>query len=83
LDNSISNLRHVTHAENGRNAKKPSNNTSGTAGVSFHFKSQKWRSYIKSNQKVVHLGLFENKDDAIAARKLAEKNYGFHENHGR
>lgn len=83
LDNSISNLRHVTHAENGRNAKKPSNNTSGTAGVSFHFKSQKWRSYIKSNQKVVHLGLFENKDDAIAVRKLAEKNYGFHKNHGR
>lgn len=83
VDNSILNLRHVSHAENGRNAKKPSHNTSGNVGVSFHSKSQKWRSYIKIGQKNYHLGIFENKDAAIAARKLAEKNYGFHQNHGR
>ena len=83
VDNSLSNLRDVSHAENGFNVKMPSHNTSGVVGVSFHGKSQKWRSYIKNNQKCHHLGVFENKDDAIAARKLAEIHYGFHQNHGR
>lgn len=82
-DNRIKNLSDVTHAENMRNLKKPANNTSGTAGVDWHVRAQKWRVRIKVNKKEQHLGLFDNKDDAIAARLAAEKEYGYHPNHGR
>jgi hypothetical protein len=37
---------------------------------------------IHVNSKENHLGLFENKEDAIVARKKAEFEYGFHPNHG-
>jgi len=35
-----------------------------------------------SKGKAVHLGFFDDKDDAIAARKAANIKYGFHANHG-
>lgn len=82
-DNSISNLREVSHSQNGKNAKRPSHNTSGFVGVGYHAKTKKWRSYIKVNQKNLHLGLFSQKADAIEARINAEVHYGFHPNHGR
>jgi hypothetical protein len=35
------------------------------------------------NKKRVHLGCFASKEEAIEAKKKAEKEYGFHSNHGR
>jgi hypothetical protein len=35
-DNRIANLRCVSHQENGQNAKRPNNNTSGRIGVSYN-----------------------------------------------
>ena len=36
---------------------------------------QQWRAEIKINIKTIYLGFFNNKDDAIAARKSAEEKY--------
>ena len=82
LNNRLSNLRDVTHSENHKNQKMSKNNSSGVMGVHFDNKSQKWRAQIHVNGKSIHLGLFELKADAIAARRNAEVKYGYHPNHG-
>ena len=82
-DNNITNLRLVTHLENHKNKKIASNNTSGHRGVSFCKRANKWKASIHVNQKKKHLGFFKNKEDAILVRQRAEKEYGYHENHGR
>lgn len=81
-DNRIENLRLVSSQENAKNQKKNSNNTSGVAGVSWQKNRNKWIAQIIVNGKYKHLGCFTNKNDAIAARRAAEKKHGFHENHG-
>jgi len=83
VDNRWENLRDVSHAINGRNQKMSKANTSGAMGVDFHAASQSWRARIIVNRKEKHLGMFKTKEDAIAARKAAEMEHGFHANHGR
>ncbi len=74
-DNRISNLREVTNKQNGQNASKRSDNKSGHPGVYWDKQKSKWRALITHNQKDIHLGYFENLEDAVAARKAAEKLY--------
>jgi len=81
-DNRIANLRHCDQSINLRNAKKSDRNTSGTVGVFFEKRSQRWMALIVINQKKLHLGSFKNKEEAIAARKAANKMHGFTERHG-
>lgn len=78
-DNRLCNLRDVTRAVNMQNKPRNANNVSGVPGVFWHTASQSWAAKIKS----VHLGIFHSFDEAVAARKAAERKYGFHENHGR
>lgn len=53
------------------------NNTSGYNGVSYLAKNGVWRAYITFRKKQYALGCFKNIEDAVAARKEAEKNiYG-------
>ena len=55
-------------------AKKPNaRNTSGYTGVYFDKRSGKWQAYINYQKKRYYLGLFGKIDDAVKARKLAEK----------
>jgi hypothetical protein len=82
-DNRLENLRDVSNRENLRNQKIPKNNTSGTLGVSFDKRKQNYQASIKINGKRKHLGYFKNKEEAIAARAVANIKYNFHENHGR
>jgi hypothetical protein len=82
-DNRIKNLREVSHRDNLRNQKKPKNNSSGVVGVFWFKPTQKWRALIQIDGKLKHLGLFKALDDAVAVRKAAEKEYGYHPNHGR
>ena len=82
-NNRWKNLRDVTGQQNQMNMKKASNNTSGTTGVSWNSSKKKWEAKIKSNQKTIHLGRFNDLQSAINARKIGEKKYGFHPNHGR
>lgn len=75
VDNRRSNLRRVTSSQNHMNHDLQTNNTSGTAGVSWDKSRDRWSAYIKAGSGKVHLGRFDNKADAIAARKQAEKEY--------
>ncbi len=73
LNNRKSNLRYVTHQENMMNQRVlPSNNTSGHMGVGFHSQNNNWIAQIKVNGERIHLGSFENIEDAIKCRKDAE-----------
>ena len=81
-NNKIKNLRAVTHRENSLNRGINKNNTSGIVGVIWYKRDKKWQSTIRVKYKKIHLGYFFKKEDAIAARKMAEKIYKFHKNHG-
>lgn len=82
-NNKIENLRAVSQVENSRNAKTPHTNMSGVIGVHWDKRKCKWVSQISENSKSKKLGYFDNFWDAVAARKVAEEEYGYHENHGR
>lgn len=82
-DNRISNLRCVTNADNGKNQKRRSTNTSGVTGVWKSKQKGKYVAEILVNGKKHHLGTFDLLEDAARARKEAERKFGFHENHGR
>lgn len=69
-NNCIYNLRYATYQENNFNTKIRSDNTSGSKGVMWHKKRSKWVSVIYYNKKMIHIGYFELKDDAIHARQL-------------
>ena len=82
-DNRIINLRAVTHAENSRNRALDIRNKSGYTGIIYNKKTNKWLARIGGNDKRVHLGYFDNLEDAVEARRIAEINYNYHPNHGR
>lgn len=74
-DNRKNNLRVCTRQENNRNKKPKLNTKSGVTGVVWHNKNKKWIAQITVNYKTIYLGSFENKEDAINARKEAEDKY--------
>jgi len=80
-DNRWVNLRPATMLDNNRNHPLHKNNKSGCPGV--RLTDNGWVANIKANGVQEYLGCFENKQDAIAARKEAERKHGFHENHGK
>lgn len=64
-DNKISNLRNVTHHENGFNwTKKRKTTSSQYRGVSLCKRSKKWEAYVMVKYKKHCLGFFENEIDA-------------------
>ena len=66
------NLRECDQFENNRNKGLISTNTSGVTGVYWHKKTCKWRATIGLNNKIISLGYFSNKQEAIEARLKAE-----------
>lgn len=74
-DNRKSNLRIATNQENTINASLKSNNTSGVTGVNWDKRYNKWEARIKKDYKQIHLGYFNDFEDAVKARKDAEKKY--------
>jgi hypothetical protein len=72
-DNRIDNLREVTNSENQQNVTPRKDNISGIKGVEFHTATQKWQARIALNGKRIYLGLYNNIEDAIVARKQAEQ----------
>lgn len=66
-DNRIENLREASAAQNSRNARLRSDNTSGYKGVSFDKTRKKWVARIIVNYRQNVLGYFDSMEDAIAA----------------
>ena len=75
LDNRKNNLRICTQNDNVKNKSKQINNTSGVTGVSWYKKYEKWRVRIQVNNKDILIGYFDDKEEAIKARKEAEIKY--------
>lgn len=72
-DNSWVNLRLVSHALNMQNSRKPKHNTSGRPGVKYMARSGKWAARISMSGKMLHLGEFRKKDEAIQCYLDAKK----------
>ena len=74
-DNRHRNLRLCSHQQNNYNKGISKYNTSGYSGVGWDKRTSRWRARIYVGGKDIYLGLFENIEDAIKARKEAEIKY--------
>ena len=80
-NNNISNLRFATSKENNQNRKLSSNNTSKVKGVYFHKRAKKWCARIMINGINIHIGYFDNLEDAKIARiNRANEAFGIYTN---
>lgn len=70
-----SNCRWTTTTIQALNKRMDCRNTSGIIGVNWDKHWGKWRAQIKLNHKTVTVGRFRDKQDAINARRAAEKKY--------
>jgi hypothetical protein len=79
--NVLENMRAATLVENNRNRKRPVNNKSGVIGVYLwsHKGCEYWTALVAPKR----YSYFKTFDEAVSARKAAEVEMGFHENHGR
>jgi len=77
LNNKIENLREATHAQNMANKKQYVNSLSGVKGVSWHKAAKKWYVQIRSNQKHLFQGLFNDLELAeLVAIEARNKYHG-------
>lgn len=76
-DNRLSNLRNVPHVENMRNRRISKANKSGVAGVLWYPDRKRWAARIGLNGTHKHLGFYGSADEAVAARRAAERDLGF------
>ena len=65
------------HTQVGRikNGTVSKNNKSGRSGVWYNEKRDEYQAYIVVHYKKIHLGLFKNYEEAVAAREEAEHQY--------
>lgn len=76
-DNRFSNLRLANRSQNGMNRNIQRNNKSGYPGACWHKNLCKWTVSFKKNKKQVHVGCFDDLDEAISASMMARaENFG-------
>lgn len=76
-NNKWENLRLADWTINNRNRSVQRNNTSGVVGVSWDKISNKWYATICVDGKMIGIGRYTLKEDAISARKDAEEKYNY------
>jgi len=81
FDNRIENLREVDKLANAQNRARVASSRRTYHGVGA--RNSKWFAVIRVAGKDHWLGTYLTEREAIAARKRAEKSFGFHPNHGR
>jgi len=74
-DNRRVNLRVCKLGLNCANRTVQTNNKSGYKGVNWLTKNRKWRAEIMVDKKHIHLGLYEDKEEAALAYDIAALNY--------
>ena len=80
-NNNISNLRFATTNENQHNRKLSNNNTSNVKGISWNKKAKKWNAKIMIDGIRIHLGYYDNLEDAKIARvNRANEAFGVYTN---
>ena len=85
VNNRLNNLRIVDRINNMRNVSLGKTNKTGVIGVSLKYTragNLKYSANIMVNRKSINLGIFDNIEEAAAAREEANIKYGFHPNHG-
>lgn len=75
LDNRKCNLRICTQADNSKNRRISSNNTSGFKGVSWISSRNRYVAQIRINKKGITLGYFKCKIEAAKAYNAAALKY--------
>lgn len=79
-DNRIVNLREVDHSDNCKNKSLAINNSSGHTGIHWCKTRERWVVQIGNR---ITVGRYKKIENAIAARDQANKDHGYHENHGK
>lgn len=74
-DNRIANLRDTNDEQNHHNRARETKSASGHLGVTWHQRDARWMAHIEASGKRHHLGYFTDLNEAIAARKAAERVY--------
>jgi len=72
-----SNCRWVDMTIQASNRRTRKDNKSGVTGVRYNKSNNKWTAEIMINKKAFFLGYFADKEDAINARKKAQKELNF------
>jgi len=76
-NNKIENLREATKAQNNQNSKLRITNTSGSKGVCWDAKVDKWKVRIGNNNKRITVGYFEDLELAdLVAQEARDKYHG-------
>lgn len=83
LNNRLNNLSSVSRVENQRNKKLSYKNKYGCPGIyEVTGRKKKFRVQISNGSCQLLIGAYYTLDEAVAARKQAEIDYGYHPNHG-
>lgn len=75
FDTRKANLRCTTYSVNNFNTRLKRRNKTGYAGVYYVKSSKKWHAYISRDRRRHSLGYFSTKEEAVVARKEAERVY--------
>lgn len=82
-DNRIENLRSCTKAENSRNQRLRSTNTSGIKNVRWYKAHSTWQVSMRIDGKEKHFGYYKDLELAdLVATEARDKHYGKFANHG-
>ena len=82
-DNRWINLRPANYQINGKNLSINRRNKTGVTGVYQDERRGNWYAHIGHNGTTKYLGRFNEKQDAINARKKALIELNYHHNHGK
>ena len=83
LNNKIENLRECTKSQNSHNSKLRKDNTSGTKGLRWNEKTQRWTAEIYVKSKKIYIGCFLESEKENAKKAIEKARKKLHGKFGR